>query len=923
MKVLRPAIATLAALLIVGLTPALAGATPTSGSASLATVSAAVDGGDELLSENGSAAIADLRTCLASSDVLNVYYLIDNSGSLAAGDGDPGTDPDKLRAPILANSLDQLGALGGEATVNWGAGFFSTGFSSAIPFRPWTEGSPDDLSSAIEDAEPRGYTNWPAALAGAQHELADQQAAQPGCQVLIWLTDGQLDTAAPAGPGQEDYDAINELCGSTLDDRGDPASDAGIFNAFRQSGIVVIGALLAVDETTKTTASPVMQTLVEGSAPGTETTCGVQPIPDTYVHGAFVEASDAQGLAQVFARLGAEVGGGYPQPFNADGSFWIDPGVARMRIVTGADWTLTPPAGSGWDPASTAAEQPWATVSTGNGVTIIDVDTRAPDADGSWVFDTTDARALYLFSDLTIQFDAKNSIELSADGSASATLGAQVVDAGGDAASLDVYGVAEFRASYLDPAGAQVDLPGAAVDPATGDITIPIPEDFPSAQLTVTATIDPLQTDAHQLALAPVSSRQTVATVLPAEFPRAVALPVQLDPLEGSDGEAVGTLKVSGPESGGDGTVCLPTDPTIISDAGERGGDWKWDVTSDLDSERCVTVPQGGEVSITLAASNPIAADSAVQASLPVEFRSAAGDSVTQQVPVAFTSTRPINTVAVAGLALLLLLLGILVPMIVLWFVNRWTTKLDVGSGTQRASFPIVFTADRVSIPASAKSDSELSNSFIYQSPRGGVRSLRDADLGEIRARVSWFPIAEPWYEIAPSGAARILMARAGRTSTGAEDASGRMRFSSLPLDRFWAVVVTDSELAKFARGTEARGTAVVYHRASPGEAGQYSRRLSEIATEPKLLERVRRAAGALKDAGGDRAQVGGTTSSAPQRPPASASVPPRPGGSSGAGAPPRTTGMPPRPGGIPPRPADPPPPSGRPRPGTPPPPRR
>lgn len=128
---------------------------------------------EPLLSQSGQAAIADLRTCLASEDELNVYYLVDSSQSLrVADDGGPGSDPDNLRAPILANSLEELGKLGGEATVSWAAGFFSTEFSARIPWHEWQQGGHDELEAEIEGNPTAGYTNWPAALEGAQAELA-------------------------------------------------------------------------------------------------------------------------------------------------------------------------------------------------------------------------------------------------------------------------------------------------------------------------------------------------------------------------------------------------------------------------------------------------------------------------------------------------------------------------------------------------------------------------------------------------------------------------------------------------------------------------------------------------------------------------------------------------------------------------------
>src|SRR5690606_14480874 len=58
-----------------------------------------------LLTEIGEHAITDLRGCLSSRDALDVYYLIDASGSLAD------TDPTNIRSELIANSLRQLADL--------------------------------------------------------------------------------------------------------------------------------------------------------------------------------------------------------------------------------------------------------------------------------------------------------------------------------------------------------------------------------------------------------------------------------------------------------------------------------------------------------------------------------------------------------------------------------------------------------------------------------------------------------------------------------------------------------------------------------------------------------------------------------------------------------------------------------------------
>ncbi|MEV8250649.1 hypothetical protein AB0O87_06970 [Microbacterium sp. NPDC076768] len=879
-------------------------------------VAAAVSSG-ESLSDTGEAAIADLRVCLASRDTLNVYYLIDSSRSLkVADDGGAGSDPDTLRASILGNSLEQLGALRDGLAVNWAAGFFSNDFEPSSAWSSWDSGSSGALAAQIKAQQPSGYTNWPAGLAGAQESLAAQQAADPGCPLLIWLTDGEMDIRSPDGPGEEDAAAFADMC-----------SADGVFNSFRQSGVVVLGALLAVGSSAVGAVGP-MQSLVEGESPQSDQQCGVTPQPESYVHGAFATASAPDSLARVFLELGAQVDGGYPRPFEADGSFWIDEGVARFRIVLAGEWTLTPPDGSGLSAASHDTPQEWAGVDEANGATVIEV--RESDAvPGKWRLDSTDARSLFLFSDLRIVFDDTNTIELSDDGTApaSASLNATVVDTDGAPVDLDVYGESVFTASFLDAEGGRTELSGARIDRPTGTITIPVPSDLTAAQLVVTASIDPLVTREHGAKLAAVTVQNTIELTLPAAYPSVKSPPVVLSDLEGAGGQASGVITFVGPTEGGDGVVCLPGDPTVISDASNRT-DWQWGVDSSLDAAGCVIVPANGEQTVEITAENAVAADSLVQASLPVTFQSAdsSGEPLRQDIPVQFRSTHPVNTIAVVLVTLALLALGILIPLIILWIINWVTTRIDVPRDVQRASFPVRITAAGSKITA-PRAGSALSDAFVFGKPSDGQREIRVGTLGTLRARVPWWPLRAPWYEVEAPAGSSIVAARVGRTASGVRDAKGRIRFAKLPLDRFWAVVVSDNELRNTPRGADVNGTVVFYHRAKAGDEGQLSQRLSEVENDSLLGEATNKARAALEQTQRRKSDGNHTkkpSDNAPQdrSPGAGSPPPPIPGREAGRAAPPpRNAPRAPQPGTPSPRSgATPPPPP--PRPGTPPPPR-
>ena len=160
---------------------------------------AAAPAGSGELSDVGQDAIGDLRTCLDNPtvpDILNVYYLIDAERVFESGimGEAKASDKDTLRAPILANSLEQLGGIDGGADVFWSAGFFNGGSSTRAK-------STGRLIRATPGATSRRRSRPRCSrrhqLAGrarpCANSLSDQHAENGGCQLLIWLTDGQLD----------------------------------------------------------------------------------------------------------------------------------------------------------------------------------------------------------------------------------------------------------------------------------------------------------------------------------------------------------------------------------------------------------------------------------------------------------------------------------------------------------------------------------------------------------------------------------------------------------------------------------------------------------------------------------------------------------------------------------------------------------
>ncbi|PPF51440.1 hypothetical protein C5B94_14550, partial [Clavibacter michiganensis] len=887
---------------------AAASATETAGAmargtaAATAAVQATAGGSATGLSDTGRGAIDDLRTCLASSDVLNVYYLVDNSGSLSSGGATGrGSDPDVARADILGGSLAELGALGDDLTVNWGAAFFSSAFQPAVGWTAYDDGSPDRLRQTIRDKRPTGDTDWLAALQGVQAQLQDQPSAGSACQLVLWMTDGRIDL----GNASATADAVNALCGRPISSGAAPQG-YGLLAALRQSGVVVIGTLLA-DGAARDQAA-VMYPLVEGSGPyqGSTVACGPPEAPEGAVRGAVVDASDPDALAAVFLQLGSRIAGGYPQPLAADGSFWIDAGVSRVQIVVADDgWSLEAPAGSGLGTVTEADLPAGVSVRQSSGARLVEVDAADPALAGQWRLTADGVEDVYFFSDLRIVFDDANEVTRSADGSLEATLSARVERADGRPADLRAFDQAAFSGSYTVD-GATAPLDGAAVDAASGAVTLPLPDDVGASELLVTASLDPLVTSPHAVQLAPVTTQQRIRTVLPGQFPSAAGS-LRLTDLEGADGLATGELTITGPTEGGDGTVCLTGEPAITSDNADRAGTFAWTVTAAdgtaLSADDCVTVPQGGSAVLSVTAANPTPADADVSATLPLSVASGAGDAVPQDVPVGFRSTFPVNVGAVAGLTLALILLGVLIPLVALWVLNLVTTRIAMRGSFQRAVVPVRISESGVTVEEAPDRVAERFRNIR----EAEARSLEDAELGGLKAVVPLWPLRAPTFRVGPPPGRVVLAGRTGSGSarTGDRRADGSLRFASLPLDAFWAITATESAIDASRPGEPVAGTAVLYHRyVTTEDAGQYATRIADLERDaaPTAHETItalrarraeRRAAAARTPRGGDGAGTTGAGGSAPRSdtrptPPPAPGAAPAPGATgSGPSAPP------------------------------------
>lgn len=798
--------------------------------ASVTSASVQIVSANGKLTDTGRAGVDDLRECLAQNgSVLNVYYLIDNSGSMAQ------TDPGVVRADLLANSLRELATLRDDISVSFAAGHFSTGFSALIPWTALDAGNVDAQVQAFEDrmrgTAVQAWTNWLVAIEQAQAQLAAQNAVAPGCQALIWLTDGAIDLGR--GPAANDS-AVNALCGELIRPNGAaPAPGSrGAFAELRQAGVSVFGVLYlegAVNE-----YAGVMHPLVEGQHNGVR--CGGEE-PAESSRGVYLHATSVDDLAVVFMQLGALVGGGTESPFGADGAFEVDPGIASFSIVTtGSDWRLESPAGRVY----TAADAGDLDVAPAANAARITSPILHPDDAGTWTWSSSSsADTLYFASGLRMQLDEPGTFLAGADNE----LSGRIIRDRAPAISLDAYNFSPLELSVVTVDGEEiVPVDDVEFSRETGEFTFHYRATNASGHIELQARLSDIVTVPSRTPVADIAARQQVLVTLSTNYPTIAPVPVSLGELSGADGLARGTFTIAAPADQTAGSVCFPggLTPTVTNDAADRADTWVW--THDIATE-CVELAPGESVDVELTAANVVAANSDVSAHFRVQYLTASGETIEGSVPVAFASTRPVNAVAFGALAIALLAAGLLLPLAMLWLFGWWFARVNRGKNLYRASVPVRVTPDGT---VTAADDSPLVSlpwgieQFRFHRVEDDSRRFNDPELGEISARMPLNPFGNPWYQLEPKASVRLIGPQ-GTLPAKLESRRAAGRLLGIPgdLGRVWAIAISEAALA--GDPTEPFSAQLVaYLRTPSADAETFTNRIASIASDPSISRQLR-----------------------------------------------------------------------------------
>lgn len=873
------------------------------------------------LSPTGERAIQDLRRCLASNDALDVYYLIDMSGSLFSSNGRIGTDPDFARSEILGESLRQLADLasesGGSKEVSWNAGFFSDEFIPASD--RWMSLNPNSVEQDVARLDKAirgsggGATNWLAAVVGAQLELAEQKQVSGACQVLIWLTDGGLNVVDDDAAS---FDSYNSLCGlKAIQSGADPKYGRGPLYELRQSGVTVFGVLLDVTKQGVTDfyseRKTWLQPLVEGAGKanlpnGTSNlNCGdgSGSIPESHAAGAFIRAQELGDLAIQFLRLSGLIQGGSLGALAPDGSFEINRGVARVELLTLANLSelaLSAPSqdlvsfsGAGLEVIETA------------GATKIAIQVDSEEDFGKWRLTGVSPSDVLLiaYSALRISPEASNTLisgELS-----EVAVTASVTDP--ELFSIDDY---SFRLeAFLEVDGNYASLGHVtATSLQNGIWYLPIQPKASATQVNLKFEATQISTVQGGTKLSSLATEQSLVVSLPTNFPTFGPIPLDLGLLQGRLNPASAELLVYPPASGEVGYFCFESNPvfSVQSDSIDRTDTWEMTVNSSgasSDAAGCLEILPGSPQALELSLKNSITANGQVTGSVDFLLKDSLGAELEVQAPIKLETQRIINPVVLAVLRAVLIVLAVLLPLLTLYIVNKLSTKVEHGNELLKASFPVLISLRDGKISSATRADLASSSigldQFKFQSPKPDAREIEIRELGKARARVSLNPFVVPWFEIEANPESAVFTGKQAR-KRGKRFAKGTAAEFSGQLSKTWGISVKHAALASATSGSEdLPATLVVFARNAGGVSPNFQERMMTVLNEAKVSGSILSAKEALEEL---------TSKGKRDKPPKNKGIDTRasgpPGGPSMAGpASPRPAGLPGGPGrALPPR---------------------
>jgi hypothetical protein len=798
---------------------------------------------DDSLTETGNRAFEDLTRCINTKKILDVYYLIDQSGSLKL------TDKNDERADILAASLSALGDFNSDVKVNYAVTFFGDGTDNWAPWSAVSKSSIESKANALRSeitkpSRKRDFnTDWLAGLQRAQKDLNLQKAKSNGCQALIWLTDGGIWLQEGSGYGgahnfseERTNAAVSTLC-------------TDVMPTLRADGVSVFGVLLKNDKQLDQIEGPAreqtingmshMYPLVEGSLDGNiegvpENTreCGVVPIPANQSAGAVLIASDPVELALKFMGLTAatqggieaDLGSGNPTKFN------IDKGVRKFQLVsTTKNWKLTGPNSQSYFNGTSGV-----TVRQSTRITTITVDV-GTDEIGQWQFSFENGakNKLFLFSELDVKVSRSGFVA-----GENGTLSGKIVTRTNlQPVDLSAYKKAEIRIEEISSNG-EIDLLDNVTATNSGKFSLdnfrPM-KDQKQVELRITMPL----TTVGGTKLKPISITQVIEVPNRTNFPTLEEVPVKVSDLREQESGS-GSIRLVGPKVG-TGKVCFVTTENngidTVSDEYKNDRVFLYEI-EDLPSSGCIQLAQKEPRTLNIKAKTLTSGEGDVEAILSMSsYSDSQPDGVIEdQVPVEFKTT--LEKAWQWLITLLLYILGIALPWLFSYIQNRITTKIAFGPKVQRATLPVlVHSTKGVTLP-DGSSVTIKAEDFKFIPEQTDTSLYRDP-LGEMRAKTSINVLRAPWFEVSANLGNRLLTMIPAPLSLKRRFTSGQIAPMKGNIENFWALQISDADLLNPTYSASIPATLLIFKRNKLSNPNQHIEVLMKAVQTPGIWSAI------------------------------------------------------------------------------------
>ena len=697
------------------------------------------------LTADGAVGMEQIATCLRSNPNLAALLVIDESGSLQD------TDPDNLRAEILADLVSSLSNLSGQETasgprqVEFAVNTFAQESRTLLPWTTLTPQNAPDISTSLESQIPalnQGQaTDYESALTAAASTMAEGVAKLSAevapCQIVIWFTDGVL----VIGDDQMNAASADRLC-----------APGGPVDALRAAGVHLLSVLLfdrseldlyvPEDQEKLKRGIPLLQSTAEGSGGSGQyaVECGQQPIPVSYARGAFFEGS-IDALASQFAQAIALGSGGTPVT-GLSGSpltLSIDPGITSFRLVGLAPqgFALTDPDGASVsiEPGTTSAPLSGTEISvvwTGPTFTAdVPVSTGGT---GDWVLERpsmSDAVGLFLFSDLRLEITP---VQLVAD--EPATITGQVVGPDGQPADLSSFSSVDLKVTQIVDEEIVEDPTPFTLDSASGSFSGTFTPLTTSLVVQFDITLD-LVTQSGYL-LAPLTTTFVRDVKLPGAYPSLSPPELRFAALQNTGEQSTVDIVATG-SADGQTKVCvrevnlgpgLPEAEVVVT-AGS--------------SSNCVDIAPGATIAIPVTAQlgSAVADGGQVSGEVVLVVENAPTDDLpARERPLTIPFTVQVVAVGpVLWVPFVLTVLGILIPLMILYFLNWRAARLDL-EGVMMARIPVSIPrggGGRLSRTDASESDLITADDVRFVAAPRTSRSWKPGQE-ELRAQMSWNP---------------------------------------------------------------------------------------------------------------------------------------------------------------------------------------